>query len=104
MSKGRRIRSNRGDDPMNDEITVICPSPAAAEDADVAERRGVELEFDRERHVLTEYVTRREFLGRLDGMSAADQVRAHRDLRVVALMESEAVMQWWATRSERGAQ
>jgi len=68
----------------DDEISVVFPSP-------------------REPHEpITDLVARHEFLTRMDGTGAADQLKsAGRRVRVVALMEVEALTRWLATRPSR---
>lgn len=53
---------------------------------------------------ITDTVTRREFLGRMDGTSAAEQLKqAGPGVRVVTILETEALHQWLITRTENVA-
>jgi hypothetical protein len=65
-----------------DEIAVVFPS------------------IDPPHKSVTDMVSRREFLARMDGTNAADQLKGMGDnVRVVTLMEVESLHQWLITRS-----
>jgi hypothetical protein len=80
--KGNKMSSKKksNDQTVVDTIDVIFPSPVAPH------------------AVLTDHVSRSEFLARMNGTGAGEQVRRSPLVGVIALMEVEALLRWLTTR------
>jgi hypothetical protein len=80
-----------GSHPGGDVLSVIYPAPPPD---------GIDLATWFETHppeIRTEDVTRDEFVRRMAGSDVVRQVNSDPLNRVIALMESDAIIRWWET-------